>query len=713
MRRAALPGLVVALATVTLIAGFAVSGAASSTNAGHVQSKGTVLASWRSAQGFSATCAEGVECLLWGATATTQLDGTTFLVLIAWHPGSAAPTPVSIPSFRGTITGIQCVPHAVCTADVQRSGPHLVFGSGGGVETGRQVEYDGVFVADPRTNAWRRVSLPSNLLSAVTCLTLTRCVQVLSGAVAATDDAGRRWSVRRLPEGFSFGLNGTATALSCVSATTCLALGTEQSSPMTVAKPAILRTTDAGKTWQVLSSPIAAWTLACALKVCLETTFAGALQSADGGTSWHQVRIPSGDTAQDLTCWTVNRCVEMTANGGVIESDDDGARWSPLPGPDYNDAISTACASTAACVLLGADNLGAMWPSITTNGGSTWVPLAVPVALTVSQLACETATTCTALVDNRPVLQLNSLNSQLIQDRSALVDFSPSHPGGSWLHVEPLDATYEGIVCAATRCVVVGSRIDARTDREVGLALVRSGDGPWRKVGLPAGTGPLRGLSCVGNRCVAAGTTLSGRILFLRSSDAGLRWAGASSPRIPLIVLGVSCVAATCLADGTKNLLQYQWPVAVLRSTDAGATWKVVQRGAGGSSSSGSIEPIGLQCVTSSTCYLPANEGLNASGLLKTTDGGVRWSWISPDGYAGATSGVVCTPFGRCAVGAIGSSGPGVLLVSPHAGAAWTVTAAVRSAQVTAVWCPSSTRCLFGATASAGNSAIVAIRLTG
>lgn len=221
---------------------------------------------------------------------------------------------------------------------------------------------------------------------AITCPTTSVCYvigdtatsasgpSVLGGLYVSTDGASS-WSVLALPAGFRF-----TSDLTCVSARTCAAGGTDDGTPV------LGETTDGGHRWTVTATGGAGALvhLTCVsasdcMGVSIAAPQAAALVDAtrtprplderfvrttDGGNSWTATALPATVRFTGLQCPSAADCVAVgypadtgstTPEGVVLWTDDAGRSWHPgtLPsGVGFSGAGGLSCGGPADCMAI-------------------------------------------------------------------------------------------------------------------------------------------------------------------------------------------------------------------------------------------------------------------------------------------------------------------------------------------------------------------------
>jgi hypothetical protein len=242
--------------------------------------------------------------------------------------------------------------------------------------------------SDDGGRTWSRgLPLPASTQATFACPTARTCVaaggtEVAGAALAMTHDAGASWATARLPADMGPGyLTGESTtqgagwilAVTCQSATRCIAVGTTRVLGRAGGAPVALVTTDGGTSWTQHAMPAGADDVSCTKELeCVAVGSAGsrgvAMVTTDGGVSWREVPLPA-DAGAAVSC--VGRiCVAVGAGYGgsgegragavIVASDDRGATWSTVRIALPAGALgAVSCASATFCVAAGARAAGA------------------------------------------------------------------------------------------------------------------------------------------------------------------------------------------------------------------------------------------------------------------------------------------------------------------------------------------------------------------
>jgi photosystem II stability/assembly factor-like uncharacterized protein len=365
-----------------------------------------------------------------------------------------------------------------------------------------------------------------------------------------------------------------------------------------------------------------------------------------------QFQIASGSPSliAGATCTTNGLCFLSTGyeldyggGGALYVSKDGGHTWSPVTLP-ADTAITTtvSCASSTWCAV-GAGRLDAKLGDplakkpmrapellVTSDGGQSWTPQAVPLHLEVVQIPagggfpaettywpgsvdaviCNAARTCQALGQ----AQIDSSTGSGVADR--LYYLQTSDAGEHWSSValpeQPSEANDQLVMQAGTsvsmdcpsltQCVAVASLVQPHPVLESWST--SNGGKSWQEHAIP-GTGFLTApVSCPsdGNCWLMSGSPSA-----LHTADGGSTWVAVTLP--PGGWEGVSCSSAVdCWVSGPS----------IAGTTDAGKDWTTVQLPA----QVGTVPQI--SCSRDGVCVataIPANAGLtieNEGSLILT-----------------------------------------------------------------------------------------------
>jgi hypothetical protein len=455
--------------------------------------------------------------------------------------------------------------------------------------------------------AWRVLATPSRLgrasLTAVSCPSATSCLAVGDDrAGAPIFDAWKGTAWRTLPPPDT-PARETLTGLACTSPSRCIAVGARRTGPSSIG---VLAERWNGTAWTQLPPPVPA----------------GAVSSSFAGIS-----CPAASACMATGQFSTSTAVHTLAEWW------DGTSWAvlattdPPDGPHAFGAVS--CASATACMAAG-DRTFPSGPAVEVWDGSTWSVLALPVPAATEPVlggvACTSAASCMVTGGDFD-------GSSLFADRW--------NGGTSWsrlpMHSPSLAfARVIGMSCAsASHCLAVG----AEGSLGIYAGFAQAWDGSrWRAVRTRR-VEVLDDISCPRwGRCLAAGYYLadSDDIKILAEAWNGTTWRLANRPGPAGFLDDVSCVSASfCMGIGGIG--------GFTSATWNGTRWTPVtaspSRGLGGQ----------VSCTAATFCM--------ASGggrVVRATEvwRGTRWRpapFPSPVGATGAVLGSVsCTRPVRC-----------------------------------------------------------------
>ena len=272
----------------------------------------------------------------------------------------------------------------VCAAFLVVAGVLVVGGGGGTPEAGRLPLHSGTWrlADDVLSGTWSQYT-HGPPRGSLTCPTTSVCY-VMSGhyktpyagapllgvSLYASSDGGQIWTPHPMPDGFT-----PTSQIACGSASNCAAGGTHSGQPVLAA------TNDGGETWGLAPLPRGVGhldTLSCPStnfcaglvansKVLSKATDATFLFTTDGGKTFTDEPLVSGDSMQSLSCSSDQNCTAIGwrddiggpgnfAAGVSARTTDGGANWSPGTIPDGLgvDGISTlSCADAQHCWMTG------------------------------------------------------------------------------------------------------------------------------------------------------------------------------------------------------------------------------------------------------------------------------------------------------------------------------------------------------------------------
>jgi photosystem II stability/assembly factor-like uncharacterized protein len=516
---------------------------------------------------------------------------------------------------------------------------------------------------------------PTIDLAGVSCTSAKVCEAVgfsgAAGVILGTSNGGRTWAAQPLPPRV-----GALSGIACPSVNVCEAVGNYTNSFTFASVGVIIGTTNGGKSWrrQVIppgTKSLNAITCPTATN-CLAVGFGftdynlldygAVLGTTDGGKNWEIDSLPNSPVsvsqAEAVTCASATLCylggVGGTASTGgnvIFGSDDFGATWTAqkLPrslGNNGGSVTGLACVSATTCEAVN-DSGNAM---VTTNG-STWTAQPVPHAVaSFGGVACVSAGVCKAAGT------LKSGNGVMLTKT----------PAGSWTSQKLPSAVgpLAGVTCLSTKvCEAVGQNSSATATKAAAIGTANGGK-TWTVQPLVSGIG-LTAVACgSASACESVGTNgVTAAILGTR--NGGRTWARQRIPSsIPPLarLTAVACPsAAVCEAGGVGVS---GTPVA-LGTANGGMTWVDQSK----KLPSGTGPFAGISCPSVTVCE--AVGSANGLGfIIRTANAGKTWTFQFLNFQATAVNDVACTSATVCT--ALGENGNTTLVLqTTNAGKAW------------------------------------------
>ena len=522
--------------------------------------------------------------------------------------------------------------------------------------------------------------------------------------------------------------NGQLVAVSCGSASACVAVGSFVNS-QEVQSPLVEHWN--GRGWEVDDAP------------SLPFGTAGSLDT--------------------VSCYSTNACIAVgtyTSAGGdsaMLAERWNGRAWSIEPAPTPAAAAGLAlggvsCPSLRVCVAVGSFSGSGHRPRALLEqwDGSSWSLEQIPSpsrdrAMSLSGVSCSSPTACMAVGAAGQNTTDTPLAERWDGERWS-IEKTPRlrQPGG-----------LSGVACVSnTGCFAVGSvtsvAIPGQSYATTSTLAERWIDGKWSIQRTPnphlsgGGGSPqvvvkLAAISCSSLRaCTAVGSSdlldwgddnLNDYSEMLVERWNGRRWASQHAPKpaaTPAAQLderpafsGVSCGSpTTCIAVGpVSNVLDPSSTNTSVQTTLAerwnGDVWQIQDTVNGVGSSGGKLQAV--SCPTATTCFAVGwGSQYGGPGLVERWSG-VGWT-VTPTPAVGADSaelnGISCTSARDCTAVGAGSGGG---FIERWNGSAWTIetipgpsASSVRT--LSSVSCPSATFCVaVGNTPAAGARPVAAI----
>ncbi|HTZ08954.1 MAG TPA: hypothetical protein VMB72_07770, partial [Acidimicrobiales bacterium] len=329
-----------------------------------------------------------------------------------------------------------------------------------------------------------------------------------------------------------------------------------------------------------------------------------------GGVPGLDFSCPAPDT-----CYAANFASDGPGSASqLMATHDGGATWAPSTLPvALTLSGALACTGADTCAVLGVDGSGGPTFMETTDGGATWSSHPGPAALTGTggriRLSCATATSCLAVA--RPGPAAVPATGAVTAGADA---FATSDGGATWsTSALPVDVQPRALQCiSATDCVTSGNTPGAGLDPATarGSVLVTTdGGSTWTASTVPAALGPFGPLDSLA--CTATGTCLAdvssptAAPELIASTDGGATWVVRGASGVPDgAVMSISCAdGADCFATGvtrspgTFTTISLGAPGFAASTADGGATWQATALPAG----VGAV--VAVSCPAVSSCY--------------------------------------------------------------------------------------------------------------
>jgi hypothetical protein len=297
-------------------------------------------------------------------------------------------------------------------------------------------------------------------LGGVSCPSATSCYAVgwtSSGALSEHWD-GSSWSVQSMPGGSGSQLLG----ISCSAANACTAVGTDTSSGT-----ALVERWD-GLSWSSQSLPVAVNQLGSVSCVSATSCMAVGYQRISrsitevsaswDGTVWSVQEIPNRPQLLGVSCSAANACTAVGTDSSDTAAVErwDGTSWSSQSLPSYVTQLgSVSCASATSCVAVGYQLMGRVTNAVSAFwDGTGWTVRTIPGALQLLGVSCSAADACVAV------------GTDTSSDTAVVQRWDGASWSSQWL---PYYVTQFGSVsCAsATSCMAVGYQLMGRVTTEV------------------------------------------------------------------------------------------------------------------------------------------------------------------------------------------------------------------------------------------------------
>jgi len=455
---------------------------------------------------------------------------------------------------------------------------------------------------------------------------------------------------------------GSIVALSCTTATTCVAVGSDQKGqPL------------------VLSGNPSTWTTAQAVELPISAIASGGSLTGISCTSATKcVAVGSDSNSQPLvvagnpSTWGAAQVKEITLGAAFLS---------------HGSLASVACTSATACVAVGSDNNGQ--PLVVAGNPANWTAAqAVEIVLgdgfgsggILAGVTCTSATACVAVGSDNNGLPLSLSGNPSTWTATQAKEIIMKASFGSY-------GSLAGVTCtSATACVALGTSGN-------GQPLVVSGNpASWGKnqakqivLSSSFGSyGTFTGVTCTSaTACIAVGIDGNGQPLVLSGNPA--TWGAPQAKEIGVsgvgldysAATGISCVSASACSVAFGSSVRQPIVLSGNPTSWASAQLHAVVL----ASTFGNFSLTAMTCTSTTACVAV---GTNPSTRLPLVVSGNPATWGSAQaqqitlgasfGSHGVLNGVACTSATACvAVGVDDNYEPLVLAGNP---ATWTAAQA-------------------------------------
>ncbi len=403
----------------------------------------------------------------------------------------------------------------------------------------------------------------------------------------------------------------------------------------------VMRTTDAGVTWQELStldatSPHFDDVLVVAPGVLLAAGGTPSIfRSTDSGASWNPVANPSNAPLRNIFALDASRFFAVGDNGNVLRSTNAGATWSLLSSPSSNRIVDQWWLDDQRGFVI-----GEFLVRSTTNGGASWATIP-GISEFVTSLPGD-------------VQFLDDVNGWIFLDFDT---YRTTNGGASWF---PLTAFGEFPIYQEEALLVNAQTRLVATEAEGATILKTTNDGTnWTVLFDHPGSRGITDLERLPGGAIIA-TSTDGDLL--RSMDEGVTWTNstdvAGTPeRANGNVIDVGN-AGVGFAGGFNDL----W----IQTTNSGVSWFDPPSTPG-------LHEVFAVCVRDPQFFLAGGSGTTGqSDVRRSTNGGTTWTTHSLSAsYVGYPQGLAAFDDGTCYTGTYGGTNIGTVFRSTDSGQTW------------------------------------------
>jgi hypothetical protein len=319
---------------------------------------------------------------------------------------------------------------------------------------------------------------------------------------------------------------------------------------------------------------------------------------------------------------------------------------------------SVACPSTSVCYLVGDDDSGSGYVVTTTDSGSTWNPLILPLGTdSLSGIACPPPSTSSCYVTG--------------SENSGAFILATTNSGDTWSNVSVPTGlvSVSGIACPSlTTCYLIGYD-PAESDPEGGSVIADTTDSgsSWNILTIPADFGPTGPIACATtDTCYAVGNDGDPNQDFvLATTDSGAMWVQQGTPPDTSGIFGsaIACPSATnCYLSAYVSEYRFNG-FKIFSTSDSGNTWIPQSLPNNTGALSAIACPSTSECFGAGTTSVDGGADPGVGDIVVTTDSGGHWSGqIIPTGTSFLSS-AVCPSVTVCfaQASAIGTRGAVVL----------------------------------------------------
>jgi hypothetical protein len=505
----------------------------------------------------SVSCPVVLQCVAGGYFLDS--NGVHDALLLSQSFLSWSATEASLPS--GALTTSTSEIEQISCPSAGNCGAVGLYADASGTEFALEAESSGSWTPTEFSPPSTMSPSPVGHVDAASCPSATTCLAVGSYTDSSSHTQGLilsetagTWSSSTAPLSSSTAANPSVSlaALSCASATSCVAVGDYRDGSNYLQG---LVETDSSGTWTASEAPVPSGAatnpyLELTAVSCSSSTSCTAIDAyedssshwqadllTDNGGTWSASEVTMPTNAQQLNpislaCSSSSSCVagasyvDTSYNGQVMLLTDSSGSGTAISAPTPSGAAthpfftnsldSVACASSTSCIGVGTyeDSSGNAWALIETDTSGSWsaAKAAVPSGAATNPSAALAALTCPSATSCLAVGTYN--NSSSDTESQVLTDTSGSWaaatlPIPSGAGTNP-DATPTAVACFAVgNCIAFGTYDDSSGNTQ-GMVLVGAG-GTWSasEAVLPANALSDPGIDATAATCSAIGTCLA------------------------------------------------------------------------------------------------------------------------------------------------------------------------------------------------------------